>query len=336
MEIKKTLTVELSDRSYDVTVGNGLLANADKYMDLARRVAIITDSGVPKEYALVIAALCKESKIITFMAGEESKNIDTYSYICSQLLEFGIGRSDAIVAVGGGVCGDIAGFAAATYMRGIDFYNVPTTLLSQVDSSIGGKTAIDFCGVKNIIGAFYQPKAVLIDTDVLATLDKRQLSSGLAEVLKMALTSDFELFEMLENGAWRNDIAEVVIRALLIKKSVVERDERESELRRVLNFGHTFGHGIESLGGLFHGECVALGMIPMCAPEVRARLLRILRDLELPTAFDGDFDKAIEYMKHDKKSEGDFTRAVFVDSPGSFRIEQMRFSDLVGYIKSQF
>ena len=335
MEIKRIINVKLGDRGYDITVGKDLLRSADKYMKLDRKVAIITDSGVPAVYAKTVANLCKEAKIITFPAGEENKNINTYAYICERLLEFNLGRSDAIVAVGGGVCGDMAGFAAATYMRGVDFYNIPTTLLSQVDSSIGGKTAIDFSGVKNIIGAFYQPKAVLIDTAALSTLDKRQFSAGLAEVVKMALTSDAELFESLENGAWREDIAEVITRALLIKKDVVEKDERESGLRRILNFGHTFGHGIEALGGLYHGECVALGMIPMCSPEIRARLIELLREMELPTEFGGELERAFEFMKHDKKCDGDMTYAIFVDKPGSFRIEKMPNFALVEHIKSQ-
>jgi 3-dehydroquinate synthase len=304
-------------------------------MDLNRKVAIITDSGLPEEYARMVASLCRESKIITFAAGEENKSIDTYTDICRELLEFNLGRSDAIVAVGGGVCGDIAGFAAATYMRGVDFYNIPTTLLSQVDSSVGGKTAIDFCGVKNIIGAFYQPRAVLIDTDVLKTLDKRQFSAGLAEVVKMALTSDEELFESLENGLWREDIAQVIVRALQIKKDVVEKDEREAGLRRILNFGHTLGHGIEALGELYHGECVALGMIPMCTKEVRTRLIKLLCEMGLPTEFNGELDKTLEFMKHDKKCDGDMTYAIFVDKPGSYRIEKMPHSALVKHIKSQ-
>ena len=335
MEIKKIINTALEDRGYSITVGNGLLSSADKYMNLSRKVAIITDSGVPERYAKEIAALCKESKIITFAAGEENKNIDTYTDICRELLEFNLGRSDAIVAVGGGVCGDIAGFAAATYMRGVDFYNIPTTLLSQVDSSVGGKTAIDFCGVKNIIGAFYQPRAVLIDTDVLKTLDKRQFSAGLAEVVKMALTSDAELFESLENGLWCEDIAQVIVRALQIKKDVVEKDEREAGLRRILNFGHTLGHGIEALGELYHGECVALGMIPMCTKEVRTRLIKLLCDIGLPTEFNGELDKTLEFMKHDKKCDGDMTYAIFVDKPGSYRIEKMPHSALVEHIKSQ-
>ena len=334
-EIKKTIRIGLGGLGYDITVGRGLLCRADKYMNIDRKVAIITDTGVPAQYAKTIAALCKEARIITVEQGEKNKSMDTYAEICRELLDFGMQRSDAVVAVGGGVCGDMAGFAASTYMRGVDLYNVPTTLLSQVDSSVGGKTAIDFGGVKNVLGAFYQPKAVLIDTDVLKTLDCRQISAGLAEVVKMALTSDAELFEMLEDGLWRKDISEVIARALLIKKSVVEQDECEVGMRRVLNFGHTLGHGIESLGGLYHGECVALGMIPMCSPTVRERLIPLLEKIGLPVKFSGDLMRAVDFMKHDKKGVGDSTHVIFVDKPGSFRMEKMKFTELVEHIKSR-
>ena len=330
----KCIRIELGEKSYDVHIGSSLLAEADKLFDLNRRVVVVTDSGVPSEYSKVVASLCREAKIVTFPEGEANKNIDTYARICREMLDFELQRKDAVVAVGGGVVGDMAGFAAASYMRGIDFYNVPTTLLSMVDSSVGGKTAIDFGGVKNILGAFHQPRGVLIDTDVLKTLDKRQFSSGLAEVVKMSLTSDAELFALLEEGLWRNDIAETVSRALKIKKSVVEADERESSLRKILNFGHTLGHGIEALGGLYHGECVALGMLPMATRSVRERLVPLLREMGLPTEISADIDRAFEFMRHDKKGDGDKADAVFVDSFGKSRLEKIAFSDLEKHILS--
>ena len=329
---KKTIRIELGEKSYDVSIGKDILSDASRLFNLNRKVAIVTDTGVPSEYSKAIASLCAKSKIITFPAGEESKNIDTYAKICKEVLEFDLQRNDAVVAVGGGVVGDMAGFAAASYMRGIDFYNVPTTLLSMVDSSVGGKTAIDFGGVKNILGAFYQPKGVLIDTEVLKTLDKRQFSSGLAEVVKMSLTSDAELFYKLEQGLWKTDIGEVISRALAIKKSVVEADEREGSLRKILNFGHTFGHGIEALGGLYHGECVALGMLPMVSDEVRERLIPMLEEMDLPTKINVNTDAAFAFMRHDKKGDGEKAAAVFVENIGSFRLEKIYFSDLEKHI----
>ena len=328
-----TLKMELSERSYDIRIGQGSLRSASSFFDLRRKVLVVTDSGVPSQYARIIADQCAEARIFTFPEGEESKNLSTFENILGAMLDFGMQRGDAAIAVGGGVVGDITGFAASAYMRGIDFYNVPTTLLSQLDSSIGGKTAVDFRGVKNIIGAFYQPKGVLIDTDVLATLDSRQLAAGLAEAVKMAATSDKELFEMIESGLAERDITTLITRALKIKKAVVEEDERESGIRRILNFGHTFGHGIESLGGRLHGECVALGMIPMASGSARARILAVLERMNLPTGFDFDIDKALELMKHDKKGDGDATLAVFLDDIGSCKVERISHSDLCAHIK---
>ena len=230
--------------------------------------------------------------------------------------------------------GDMAGFAAATFMRGIDFYNIPTTLLSQVDSSIGGKTAIDFCGYKNIVGAFYQPKRVIIDADTLSTLDKRQISNGMAEAVKMSLTHDSELFAIFEKGDAVKNIDTVIERSLKIKRSVVEADEQEAGLRKVLNFGHTVGHAIESkTPSLYHGECVALGMLPLCSERVRARLIKVLESLGLPTAVDTDYEEIIETMRHDKKMAGENISYITVTEVGSFNMEKSDFNTFAQMIK---
>ena len=335
MKILETINVNLADRSYAVTIGTGILRRARDLFDLNRRVIVVTDSGVPEEYSKIIAGQCLDARIVTFPEGEANKSLETFAKIAEQMLNFGLQRKDAVVAVGGGVVGDIAGFAAATYMRGIDFYNVPTTLLSSVDSSVGGKTAIDFCATKNIIGAFHQPRGVLIDTDTLKTLPERQIASGMAEIVKMALTSDAALFARIEAGVGEDDYAELICGALKIKKAVVEADERESGARRILNFGHTYGHGIESLGGYFHGECVALGMIPMCSPEVRARLIPVLSALGLPTVFEGSREDALKFARNDKKSDGDGVITVTVEKIGEAVIEKTAFSALEARVLSQ-
>lgn len=320
------LTVSLPHTSYDIIIERGALQQADSLLNLNRRVLIITDSGVPAEYAQTIASLSKEPTVVTVPQGEDSKSLSTYEALLKTMLEKNFTRKDCVVAVGGGVVGDLAGFTAASYMRGVDFYNIPTTLLSQVDSSIGGKTAVNFCGIKNIIGAFYQPKRVLIDPDVLKTLPKRQLSNGLAEAVKMSLTFDPELFRILEEESADDKIDTIITRSLMIKKSVVEQDEKESGLRRVLNFGHTIGHGIESeenLHGLYHGECVALGMIPMCSPDVRNRLIPILEKLSLPTKADFDPEKALAAMLHDKKAEHGSVTVITVETIGNFTMKSL-------------
>ncbi|MGN0492395.1 MAG: 3-dehydroquinate synthase, partial [Acutalibacteraceae bacterium] len=273
------IPVKTSTGEYNIYLEHGALKKAGEYLNLNRRVFIVTDSGVPADYSKTVAEQSKTPVIVTVKEGEPSKCFDTYKYLLSQMVEKGFTRSDCVVAVGGGVVGDMAGFAAASYMRGIDFYNIPTTVLSQVDSSVGGKVAIDFEGYKNLVGAFYPPKAVIIDSDTLKTLPERQISNGLAESVKMSLTSDKDLFRIFEQEDIKSNIDTIIERSLKIKRDVVEKDEKEGGLRKILNFGHTLAHAIESENGmenLYHGECVALGMIPMCSVEVRERLVPVL------------------------------------------------------------
>jgi 3-dehydroquinate synthase len=326
------LQVHTNMGQYPLLIERGILSLAGEHLRLTgRRVCIVTDSGVPEQYTRAIEAQCEHPCTFRFEQGEQNKTFDTLRSLLTFLLKRGFDRSDAIVAVGGGVVTDLAGFAAATYMRGIDFYNVPTTLLAVVDASVGGKTAVDLDGYKNMVGAFWQPRAVLIDPETLNTLPRRRISDGLAEVIKMAMTSDEALFELLETmpaltdmvGSLPQEIDDMIVRALKIKISVVEQDEREGGLRRVLNFGHTLGHAIEScvgLGTLYHGECVALGMIPMCAPEVRERLIPVLSRCGLPTRADRLPERAaiVRAMMHDKKSQGDSIHTVVVSRVGEF------------------
>lgn len=331
------LKMNLPGNEYNIVIERGAIKNADKYMNLQRKVLIVTDSGVPKEYSNAVAACCEHPIPVTVPAGEETKAWEFVSMLCKLMLDAGFTRSDCALAVGGGVVGDLTGFAASIYMRGIDFYNIPTTVLSQVDSSIGGKVAIDFFGVKNIIGSFHQPRCVIVDPDTLKTLDKRQISNGLAEALKMSLTSDAELFRIFEEGRAEDEIDTVIERSLKIKKYVVEQDEKESGLRRILNFGHTLGHGIESeegLSGLYHGECVALGMIPMCSESVRARLIGALEYLSLPTRYDFDLERALDAASHDKKCSGGDISAVYVDAVGSCEIRRMPIDEWKNEIRN--
>lgn len=299
------ISVSLGAQSYPILLEAGALARAGQHLSLARRVLVVTDSGVPQEYARTVACACRQARICTLPAGENSKNMDNYQRLLREMLALGMDRGDCVAAVGGGMAGDLAGFAAATYMRGVDFYNVPTTLLAQVDSSVGGKTAIDMDGVKNIVGAFHQPRAVLIDTDTLRSLPPRQVAAGLAESVKMAVTCDAALLALIENSVdLTADLPEIIARSLAIKARVVEQDPTEQGLRRVLNFGHTIGHAIESCAGgeLLHGECVALGMLPMCAPALRHRLAGILRKCGLPTTCGFTARQLLPYLRHDKKA----------------------------------
>ena len=322
------LRMELGARSYDIIVERGVLNRASALLNLNRKCLIVTGPLVPRVYAETVAAQCKEPVIVTIGSGEEHKTFETYETVCRALLRHNFHRHDCVIAVGGGVVGDLAGFAAASFMRGIDFYNIPTTVLSQVDSSIGGKVAINLDGVKNIVGAFWQPKAVLIDPETLKTLPERQISNGLAEAIKMACTSDEAFFACLEAHDPLECIDEVIVRSLRIKKAVVERDETETGLRKLLNFGHTIGHGIESTGALLHGECVALGMLPMSGEAVRSRLIPVLKKTGLPT--EAAFDRAAVWaaMAHDKKAAAGAMDIVTVDKIGAGQIRRVTTEEL--------
>ena len=214
------IPLDLGKDSYDIILERGAIKKTGELLgiDKGRKVLIVTDSGVPKEYFETVADSFEDSHIFIFPEGEKSKNFDTYRAICQTLCDAHFTRKDVVIAVGGGVVGDMAGFAAATYMRGIDFYNIPTTLLSQVDSSIGGKTAIDLGKIKNIIGAFHQPKKVIIDPDVLSTLPKRQVANGLAESIKMAASFDKDLFELFLDESYMDNIEKIIEGSLKIKK----------------------------------------------------------------------------------------------------------------------
>ena len=325
------IPVKTSCGTYDIILERGALNKAGEYLDLDRKVLIVTDSGVPKEYSNTVASDCKNPFIVTVEQGESSKNINNFELLLSKLVEYGFTRSDCIVAVGGGVVGDLSGFVASAYMRGIDFYNVPTSMLSQVDSSIGGKTAIDFMGIKNIVGAFYPPKRVIIDSEALKTLPERHIANGLAESVKMALTHDEELFKIFEHDNIEENIDLIIERSLLIKKSVVEQDEREGGLRRVLNFGHTLAHAIEAeneMKSLYHGECVALGMLPMCSDSVRVRLIKVLEKLKLPNKISvSDIEKIVLACRNDKKLQGNDITVVYVPEVGKFKLQKMPFSE---------
>ena len=329
-----TIHMNLAQDSYDILLERGLLSKANQYLNLNRRVLVVTDTGVPDIYAKTVAAQCKKSVICTVETGEESKSLDTFGQLLQTMLEHDFSRKDCVVAVGGGVVGDLSGFAASAYMRGIDFYNIPTTLLSQIDSSIGGKTAINLGGTKNIVGAFYQPKKVLIDPDLLKTLPQRQIANGLAEAIKMSLTSDKELFELLETQEIEANLEEIILRCLNIKKNVVEQDEKEAGLRRILNFGHTVGHGIESASGLYHGECVALGMLPMCGDGLRPRVVDVLKKHSLYRVLPYDWDKITEAAFHDKKADGDTVTVTLVKEPGSFELKTMKCLEVIERAKA--
>ena len=322
------IPVNLEKDSYNIIIERGALDKAGEYLNLERKVMVVTDSGVPSEHVEKIVKTARNAVLVVLPEGEQTKTLESFGMLCRKLLDEGFTRKDCVVAVGGGVVGDLAGFAAACYMRGIDFYNVPTTLLAQVDSSVGGKTAVNLGDVKNIVGAFHQPKAVLIDPDVLKTLSLRQFACGAAEIIKMAMTFDKTQFEKIQKEGVAADLDYHIAKAVKIKAGVVEQDEKERGPRKALNFGHTIGHGIESVTGMLHGECVALGMLPMCSPELKKTLATMLEKEGLPTECSADPEAVTAAAMHDKKAEEGSIVTVRVNKIGSFEFVKADEEDM--------
>jgi len=335
MSSPRTITVELGDRSYPIIIGNGLLGSG---FNLARYIAgqdclVVTNETVAPLYLDAVKDNLSGKVVdsISLPDGEAYKTLETVQSILDHLVDAGANRDITIVALGGGVVGDIAGFAAACYMRGVNFVQVPTTLLAQVDSSVGGKTGVNHPGGKNLIGAFHQPQAVLIDTDTLKRLPDRELKAGLAEVIKYGVIADAGFFSWLENNIEAlvtrdaHALAKAIQRSCELKAEVVAEDEREAGRRAILNYGHTFGHAIERCQGYgewLHGEAVAAGMV-MAAKlsgldiDARSRLSTLIRNAGLPTSPPAiAADELMQAMSLDKKVQQKKLRFVLLKALG--------------------
>ncbi len=328
------IPVKTQNGGYNILFKKGAVNHLGDYIDTGKKALIVTESGVPSIYAETVKKQCENSIVFRFKKGEKSKNTKTLTKILKSLFENGFTREDCVIAVGGGVTGDMAGLAASLYMRGIDFYNIPTTLLAMADASIGGKTAVDFCGAKNILGAFYQPKAVIADINTLKTLPERQRLNGLLECVKMAATSDRELFELIESGNTEESLEKIIRGAINIKKKIIELDETENGPRRILNFGHTVGHAVEmNTKGLYHGECVALGMLYFSSPEVVKRLNAVYEMLGFKEKADIPPKKLLKTVFADKKRYKDGLYVVTVEKIGEGKIVKIPFEKLRGIIE---
>lgn len=331
------LTVHLEDKSYPIYIEHNILDHLDEYLDPNRKYTIVTDSGVPQKWIEKAASQLPNSFVICFEQGESSKNIETWKEILTAMIQQNMNRKDALIALGGGVAGDMGGFAAACYMRGIDFYNIPTTVLSQVDSSVGGKVAVDLDSYKNIVGAFYQPKAVFIDPEVLTTLPVRHIHNGLMEALKMGCILDPKLISLFEEETLNID--EIIYRSIDLKRQIVEEDETEKGVRQILNFGHTIGHALESCYGLntyLHGECVGMGMDYFIQDEdLLKRVQKIKEKLKMPTAPKYEPQKVLDFIRHDKKGARDFVTTVIVKAPGQWELEKTSYEQLLKILEDQ-
>jgi 3-dehydroquinate synthase len=323
------IKVDLAERSYKILIKPGLLDNSSsafsKYVK-GKKCFIVSDDNVFSLYGVKIKsalkeALCTSVKSFAFKPGEPSKNIETLNDIYNKMALYGMNRKSIVIALGGGVPGDIAGFAAATYMRGIDYIQVPTSLLAMVDSSVGGKTGIDLPHGKNLVGAFWQPKLVVIDPSTLNTLPKRELLSGLAEIIKYGIIQDYELFIHISKSIEKilnldlQLYCSIIARCCWLKAEVVKKDEQESNIRAILNYGHTFGHAIEAVTKYkkyTHGEAIAIGMnmaaktaksLKFIDDETLNQLEGLSRDLGLPVKAEGvEVEEIYNAMFKDKKA----------------------------------
>ena len=321
------VSVSLGERSYDIRIKPGILGEAGPSLSalgVSGKVGVVTNPIVGRLYApgvlRSLRAAGLDASTIMLPEGERAKSLSSVSVILDALVKARFERGSALVALGGGVIGDLTGFAASIYMRGIPFVQIPTTLVAQVDSSVGGKTGVNHPLGKNLIGTFFQPRLVLVDPDTLRTLPPREWAAGLAEVIKYGVIADEDFFAYLEQQMDRlmklepEPVGRVIARSCEIKASVVAQDEREADLRRILNYGHTIGHALESLGGyrkLIHGEAVAIGMVQeadlarhlgRCAPEVVERQRALVRRAGLPDALPPvTFGRLWAAMQHDKQ-----------------------------------
>ena len=324
----------------ETVVKRGALSHLAEYISLDRRVMLVSDSGVPEMYRKTVLDQCPHACSFVFEPGESHKTLSTVEALWADMTARGFTRSDLVIALGGGVVGDLAGFAAACYQRGVAFCNLPTTLLAQVDACVGGKTGIDFRGLKNQIGVFRPAEKVIIDTETLLTLPPRIFREGVAELLKMGVTLSRPLFEALRDAdpvQLPGAVEPLVAQAIRLKSDIVKADPFERNLRRVLNFGHTVGHAVEAAAGgrLFHGECVAIGMPLFCSPEVRAQLLPVLEKYALPTVCPFDADTLLPYIAHDKKRADGVLHAVFCGQIGRFDIQAMSMNEMENFLKNR-
>ena len=341
----KTVEVDAAVR-YNIVIDKGILPKSGdmiKEVPSAERVAVITDDTVDKLYSDVVMKSLLDAGFETFKFvfphGEKSKNISTFSSILEFLAESGLTRTDALVALGGGVVGDVAGFAAASYLRGIDFIQIPTTLLACVDSSVGGKTAIDLKAGKNLAGAFYQPKLVIADFETLSTLTDGIFADGMAEVIKYGVIFDKAFFEFLRDNEAKDNLEYVITRCVELKRDIVNADEKEKGVRALLNFGHTVGHAIEKCSGykIPHGSAVAVGMViisraaykcSLCGENYADIIASLNKKYSLPVSTDFSASELSSAAMADKKRSGDKIKLIIPEALGNCVIKSVPTSEL--------
>ncbi|XMB86901.1 3-dehydroquinate synthase [Mycoplasmatota bacterium WC44] len=324
--------MKLRVNDYEIVIKRGILDEISNYLTLKETV-IVTDDLIPKEYILKVKSSFNDALVITVPHGETAKSLKQYEDIMTTLIESGFTRDVQLIALGGGVVGDLTGFVASTFMRGVDFVQIPTSLLAQIDSSVGGKVAINF-GRKNIIGSFYNPKVVLIDPNTLSTLDERHFNNGMAEMIKYGLIKDSILFERILNRDIEN-IEDLIYRCLEIKRDIVLEDEKDYGIRHILNFGHTIAHGIEMLSefDILHGEAVGIGMLNITKDEGLKNLIKeVLRKYQLPTVYEYSKDEMFNLLLNDKKVIGENIKIILLERIGKAYIKEIRINELKEFL----
>lgn len=314
--MREEINIEYSNGNYNIIFEHNIINNLASVLDVDKRYFIVSDTNVSKLYLEIIKNQLNDCFYYIFEAGEQSKSFNNLQLILEEMVNCGMERNDTIIALGGGVVGDICGLAASLYMRGINYINIPTTTLSQIDSSVGGKVAIDFCGLKNIIGDFYYPSLVLIDSLTLSTLSKTQYNAGLVEALKIGLTNDAELVTMLENDI---SIEHIIFLAVKTKLKVVKQDELDKSYRNILNFGHTVGHALEAKYGIVHGEAVFHGMY---FDDISDDIKDILDKFKIKFDYNKTYELTdlMTYIKHDKKVDNNHINLIKVDTIGEGKV----------------
>ncbi len=337
-----------ADKPYDILIEKGLLKQTGaliKEVISVCKVCIVTDSNVGPLYAeellISLADAGYETNVFQFTAGEQNKSVETLSNLVEYMARKEMTRKDIVIALGGGVVGDLAGFAASIYMRGIRYIQMPTTLLSSLDSSVGGKTAADLAAGKNYIGTFWQPSMVICDYSLLDTLPRERYLDGIAEAVKMGAIRDVELFKYL--GSIAPEPAQIIKKGVEIKADIVEQDERDTGIRAILNFGHTIGHAIEKCSGftITHGYAVAIGMVVIskaafakgyCKDNLAVPIENLLKHYGLPTSCEYNAKELAEAMLADKKRDGEVIKVVLLDSIGEARLQDLRISELRDFL----
>lgn len=327
----KTIQVKSRNHTYPIIIQNNLLQTLRDHLDMNRFYVIVSDNQIPQVYIETVREACENHLFISFPAGEQSKSFSEYERIISLMQKHNVSRDACLIALGGGVTGDLSGFVAATYLRGIDFIQIPTTLLSQIDSSVGGKVAINTSDIKNSVGNFYAPIKVLIDPLTLQTLSNRHFNNGMAEMIKYGMIHSEKLFNEIELQNVKENLEYFIEQSLLIKKYYVENDELESSLRQKLNFGHTFGHAYEAFyhfDKYLHGEAISLGMIKVCDNiDIKNRLKSVLQKFDLPIEDEATDAVLMPYIKKDKKNTIDGLHLIIVDQIGSATIKKVNKVD---------